>query len=79
VSALAVKAEVPNSAQRIADENIEMAWAQEALSGPRVVTGVPRSFSILILPILTSVLILIIRETKHSFVLLAILRKHKLG
>jgi hypothetical protein len=32
VSALAVKAEVPNSAQRIADENIEMAWAQEPLS-----------------------------------------------
>jgi predicted RecB family nuclease len=31
VSALAVKAEVPNSAQRIADENIEMAWAQEPL------------------------------------------------
>src|SRR4029453_13250749 len=46
---------------------------------PRVVTGVPRSFSILILPILTSVRILIIRETKYSFVLLAILRKHKLG
>ncbi len=69
IDALAVKAEVPNSANLLEYENIDIALGQELRPETSRGEWGLLSSSILILPILTSVLILIISEKKYSFAL----------